>query len=386
MSKKVTVSAVQHPRYKYRVRFAEGETGDTKSKWFKKKLEAEKFATEKRKDLEKRGLAQKEITEQERRAVHRFREAVQLLPGEASKASITDAVEFYLKHAQARNKSIECRDIADSMLQRLKAEGRSKRHTDSLTSRLRPFLSTYGDWLACDVSTEIVDEYLTHDCMKLAAQTRVHRRRALYQLFQQALQLKAATENPVADSINPKVTSDDPGILSPNELAQMLFHAGHDVVAGLAISFFAGVRRAEIERLDWKDIDFDDETIEIKAKNAKSAQRRFIPMSDNLKAWLAPHAKLCGLVVESGYVYRKGIKTAQERAGIAEWPHNAGRHSFASYHLALHGESGKLAIALGHPDPRLTFSRYRKLVKKKAAESYWAIIPNSENEIIRIQA
>ena len=60
---------------------------------------------------------------------------------------------------------------------------------------------------------------------------------------------------------------------------------------------------------------------------------------------------------------------------------NAARHSFASYHLAMYQDSGKTAMALGHPDPRLLFDRYRALVTPKAAETYWDITPRKEDDI-----
>ena len=43
------------------------------------------------------------------------------------------------------------------------------------------------------------------------------------------------------------------------------------MVPFLAIGAFAGVRHAEIQRLDWKDVRFDAGIIEIHAGNAKTA-------------------------------------------------------------------------------------------------------------------
>ena len=56
----------------------------------------------------------------------------------------------------------------------------------------------------------------------------------------------------------------------------------------LAIGAFAGIRSAEIQRLHWEDIKWDRGHIEIAGRKAKTAARRLVPLTDNLKAWLAP--------------------------------------------------------------------------------------------------
>lgn len=384
MSKSVTVSQEKHPRYKYRVRFPDGES--VKQKWFKKKTGkggADEFATDKQAELDAKGRAEKSITSEEARAVLSFREAVAKLPGEASKTTLTEAIAFYVQHIESRNKSINCELVAEKLLERLKSEGTSKRHQDTIKQRLKVFLAIYGDWLACDVTSECISEYLS-EC-KLASQTKLHHRKAIHQLFQQAIVLQAASVNPTLSAIRPKVTKDDPEILKPKQVASLLASASDSILPAIAVSFFAGVRRAEIERLNWSEIDLENDEIEIKAKNAKTAQRRFIPISENLKAWLLPYAKDEGLLVPSPYQFRKGCDDAREKAGINEWPHNAGRHSFASYHLAMHEDAGKTAMALGHPDSRLLFSRYRKLVKEKEANTYWSIKPEEVENVTEMK-
>ena len=378
MSKSVTVSQEKHPRYKYRVRFPDGKS--VKQKWFKKKTGqggADEFASEKQAELDARGRAEKSITSEEARAVLSFREAVAKLPGQASKITLTEAVTFYIQHIESRNRSISCELVAEKLLARLKSEGSSKRHQDTVKQRLNAFLALYGDWLACDVTSECISEYLT-DC-KLANQTKLHHRKAIHQLFQQAIILQATNINPTQLAIRPKVVKDEPGILRPKQVALLLAHADKSVLPAIAISFFAGVRRAEIERLDWADIDLENDEIEIKAKNAKTAQRRFIPVSENLKAWLLPYAKDEGMIVSSPYAFRRDSDKARVKAGIKKWPHNAGRHSFASYHLAENENASKTAMALGHPDSRLLFSRYRKLVTTNESKSYWTIMPELDS-------
>jgi len=168
-------------------------------------------------------------------------------------------------------------------------------------------------------------------------------------------------------------------------LGKLLTAADDDTLLGLAISFFAGLRRSEIERLDWSEIDFEENHIEIKAGKAKTAQRRFVPISANLKKWLTPLAKHEGNVVKTPAIWRIGIETARSDAKLKEWPHNAGRHSFASYHLAHNQDAGALASALGHPNPSMLFGHYRALVTAKAAKTYWSIKPVKGKNVTNIK-
>ena len=67
-------------------------------------------------------------------------------------------------------------------------------------------------------------------------------------------------------------------------------------------------------------------------------------------------------------------------AGVMEWPDNALRHSFASYHLAQFKNAASTALELGHHDSRITFAHYRELVKPTEAERYSDIQTGAERE------
>ena len=69
--------------------------------------------------------------------------------------------------------------------------------------------------------------------------------------------------------------------------------------------------------------------------------------------------------------YRDVFDAARKAAGIDQWPQNALRHSFASYHLAKFNDAAALALELGHTNSDLVFQHYRQLVRPKQAERYW---------------
>jgi integrase len=382
LSNQVTISKSNHGRYKWRVRFP--EAGKRKNKYFNIKADAKKFAVLARKDIANAGLMASPVSDSEKRAVDTFREHIAGVTGNRQ-PTLQEAVEFYIKHAKLSESSMTCQEVADKLLLRIQKEGKGKRHMDDVTSRLGRFNEQYGDWLACDVSTEVIDEFL--DDMDVSNQTKLNYRNKVNQLFRFAVKLGACSENVALNAIKPKAIDSEVGILTPKQVSRLLCEANESVVAGLAIGFFAGLRESEIQKLDWSDIDLEQGHILISAKKAKSAQRRIVEISENLRAWLLPHNKPQGRVVgDIGWHWRRGKEEARDAAGIAVWPSNAARHSFASYHLAEHQDAAKTSLELGHANQRIIFEHYRALVKPKDAHTYWSIVPEKASNITDIKA
>ena len=57
------------------------------------------------------------------------------------------------------------------------------------------------------------------------------------------------------------------------------------------------------------------------------------------------------------------------------WPHDAMRHSYASYHFAMYRDAGLTAKNLGHPSPTLLRKDYNNAVTRAEAERFWSIAP-----------
>jgi integrase len=72
------------------------------------------------------------------------------------------------------------------------------------------------------------------------------------------------------------------------------------------------------------------------------------------------------------------VGRARKGANIAEWPHNALRHSFASYRLAATQDAPRTALELGHASPQLVFQHYREVVAPEDAARYWQVCPATE--------
>ena len=175
--------------------------------------------------------------------------------------------------------------------------------------------------------------------------------------------------NPCKAVKRPRSDDSPPSIFSPPEAQKLLltaFKTDPRMIPYLAIGLFAGVRPLEIQRLQQQD--FTDQYIEITAANAKTRKRRLVSLSNNLKAWLRLGGDLPPINKP------KRLSRILQKAGL-EWKPDIMRHSYASYHLALHQSADKTALEMGHRDTNMLFRHYRELVTKEEAQAYWRIEP-----------
>lgn len=235
--------------------------------------------------------------------------------------------------------------------------------------RLEAFCGS--DTPACDVTPETAVEFL--DSLGVGAKSRENFMRNLSAIFGFGVKRGYLTRNPFAALDRPKVVAKPPGIFAPKEMAALLTHASEDWRPVLAIGGFAGLRPEEIRRMEWRHIDFEAGLIEVEAAHSKTAQRRLVRMSDNLRAILAPYKARKGPVAPVPGTERKRRLAAMQGAGIACWPVDVLRHSFASYHLAHHKDAAALALEMGHSSPKMIFAHYRELVKPADAAAWWSL-------------
>jgi integrase len=168
-----------------------------------------------------------------------------------------------------------------------------------------------------------------------------------------------------------RVKLDDVTIFTPEEMTRLLHHAPPHIVPILAIGAFAGIRMAELNRLDWKAVDLERRIIEIRVGQAKTASRRVIPISDNLAAWLIPLEKK-GKIVRTNELQTH--VPALARALKMEWPRNVLRDSFISYRIAIVQSADQVALEAGN-SPSMIFKHYRELTTPEVAEKRFAILP-----------
>jgi integrase len=163
-------------------------------------------------------------------------------------------------------------------------------------------------------------------------------------------------------------------IFTPEEMERLLLAAHARILPLMAIGAFAGIRSAEIHRLDWEDIKWDRGHIEIAGKKAKTAARRLVPLPENLKAWLTPWRGETGKII-SITDYAGALSDTAVKAKIpGGWRQNALRHSFISYRVAETGDVARTSLEAGN-SPKMIFRHYREIVDAEAAKAWFSIQP-----------
>jgi integrase len=138
---------------------------------------------------------------------------------------------------------------------------------------------------------------------------------------------------------------------------------------------------SEIKQLDWCNVDFEHNIIDVDESIAKMRQQRNVDINDSLIEWLRPHAKTKGPIIPEGF--RRKMEKLRKLAGITKWPDNGLRHSFGSYHVAHFQNPNMTALQMGHSTTDMLFKHYRNYrIRKKDAETYWKLAPACVDEKI----
>ena len=281
--------------------------------------------------------------------------------------SLKDAVEHYATHLESLNHSASIETAIEEFLAIREAEGNAKAHLIDLRRRLNRFAREFGTRLAASISTKELDGWL-HG-LPVAPQTRANFRRVVHSFFAFCAARGYCAGNPVAGASKPKVPPKTIGILTVEQSQALLEACPGVILPAVAIGLFAGLRREEIARLDWRSIDLDRRFIGCRREvqdcpaQAGAGQRQSPCMA-------RPFPSDLGAVMPPAITYRRKFLRALKAAGIESWPANALRHSFASYRLADTQDAAKTALELGHTESRTLFRHYRELVTPEAAKAY----------------
>jgi integrase len=364
------------PNLKFVVGFR--EAGHRARKYFETKEAADAFASFKNAERKQHGVDHAEFPAWLRIMASEAHEQLQPFG-----KTIRDATQHYVAYLEASERSCSAEQLVKELLKAREADGVGERHLRDLDSRLSYFAAKFDGQMVGTITTRDIDVFLRE--LPVGPMTRNHYRAVLVQAYNFAVRNGYASSNPAIDAAKAKVIGETPGILTVEQASALLVNAAPEILPYFAIGLFAGLRRAELERLDWSEIDFESDLIEVKAENSKTATRRFVTLQPNLRAWLMPLRQLKGSVTPFDD-FKQLFERARAVAGINEWPQNALRHSFASYHLAHFKNAASTALELGHHDSRVTFAHYRELVKPKEAARYWKLKPVKTSKVVPMVA
>ena len=299
------------------------------------------------------------------------------------------------KYSALRNPSslpkVHVAKVVSEFLLDREGDGVSKEHVRIMRSMLKRFSEAFSCSIA-SVDGMMIKAFLDGlkiDNKVLTGRTKNNCRQVIGQLFRFAKFRKYLSKDHegIEEIQQYKEASTGIDIYTPAEIAILLNHARGQLLPFIAIGAFAGLRHAEICRLDWKDIRLSTGYIEVTAANAKTASRRLVPISDNLAKWLAPVAKTFGPVCDREDMTKPLLKLAKKKAvrkAGFKWKHNALRHSFISYRVADIKNVQQVALECGN-SPAIIFKNYRELVTAEQGKAWFSIQAES-GKVVKMAA
>ena len=288
---------------------------------------------------------------------------------------LSDAVCFYQKNRDDLAAARTIAQVADEFVKSRAASGVSQAYVNGCQETLRRLCEKVKGNIG-DVKTADINNYLAG--MKgLGPVSRNCHRRNIVTMFSFAkkqgyLHPDRKTAAELSETF--KVPETEIAIYTPEEIGRLLLAAHARILPVIAIGAFAGIRTAEIMRLDWEDIKWDRGHIEIAGRKAKTAARRLVPLTENLKAWLAPWREETGRIVTLTAVAGAMNDLAIKARIPGGWRQNALRHSFISYRVAETRDVARTALEAGN-SPKMIFRHYREVVDEQAAKAWFSTTP-----------
>ena len=296
--------------------------------------------------------------------------------------SLGDAVAFYVQHLEttAKRDATPLSEIVRRFLDEKEKEGVSDVHLADLKNRIARFAVEFGETPIANIDRNDISDWL--HALPLAPQSKKNFRRVLGNLFSYAVRAGVLEVNPVAATSNPKTRRKKAVILKPDEVSQLLTASPTETLPAFILMTFCGIRNKETFRLDWRDIDWEDGTVEVSAEDGKrESHARHVTIPENALEWLRPLAKRRGKIAafRDFDEYTRRLQDARAAAGwdVGEWPANALRKTFISCHYESHGSVDATAKEAG-TSVAMIHTHYRKLIKKKDADRLWEIRPATE--------
>lgn len=267
---------------------------------------------------------------------------------------------------KAEDSRIQFKDFAGIYMERhSKIYKKSWKSADE--TYLQRLLPVFGNYALSDITSINILEYMQARTKKVKPAS-VNRELALLKvMYSKAEEWGYISKNPtrVVKKLRGEIQNRT-RFLSDHEMKRLYTACDSKLRSVLAVLINTGMRKGELQKLTWSNVDFDQSVIFIAvSKNGKS---RYIPMNVVVKQILlrerlkrnVKHHLVFGNKDGKIYNFRKAFETARDKAGIENLRIHDLRHTFAS-HLVMKGiDLTTVQILLGHSDQRIT-ERYSHL-------------------------
>jgi integrase len=314
--------------------------------------------------------------------------------------TLLDAARFLREHITRTEGGVPIKDASTAFL--ASRESSSDGHQANLKPRQEYICNLFEGRTTASITTEDCQRLL--DGLMCSPQTKKHYRVQLSVFFRFCMGRKWCSENPAELTTEIKVVSKEAEILSPSDAASLLAHCPDEILPGVVLQLFCGLRNAEVEKIKWEAVDLTQGIVTIGAGIAKTNSRRVVTIPENAGAWLAScdESKRKGPVwpgetkardlwtlarINSGFgpfqVTSRAVKDALDgREDLRPWPKNALRHSAISYRIATDRDLAKIAYESGN-SPAVVQRHYNGLAAPDSAKLFYSTRPTEAGNISR---
>jgi integrase len=286
------------------------------------------------------------------------------------------AVEFYLKfHEMTSQNPQTFSEVWDAFYKRVEDRRLSNRYYQTLRHHRNVWEPTFGKRFIDTIGNE---EYLNFlRSLPRSPRTKHNLFGSLVALLRYARKQRFISQDKVEIEADfPAIGDETPEFYSPKELLAVFAATDKRYLAYTALMAFGGSRRSEAgsRKLTMASVLFEEKMIRLSPEITKTRTGRTLDITPNLEAWLKEFGPEDGPLVATHKIHPPDADLLKT-LGVAT-KDNALRHSFCSYHLAIHRNSAMTAEVAGNSPSTLT-KHYKALVSRAAAEEWFGITPDS---------
>jgi len=312
--------------------------------------------------------------------------------------TLENAIEFFLRHHRAPEFTITITEGLKHYLDDKEREGVRESTRKSTRLIITRFATHIGDAYVHTVTESDIVGYLEtlrslDGVTKAKRKTYNNNRNELASFFIWSMKRDGATNRPwtfqnptehVASHSQKRVAEERPSIATttPERTLELFNHLitykGGKLVKYFALAYFAGIRPSvdggesvSLAERESDSINLKTRTIFLSADMTKTKDSRSVKISDNLMAWLEAYKDMP--IIPEGFV--NDIAKIRKKFNLQN---DETRHSFISYHVALHRSIGDAALEAGNSE-RMIKKHYLNHETAEDGAKFFSIVPDMNN-------
>ena len=242
-------------------------------------------------------------------------------------------------------RKISFEEFSTRFLNWYKVQNAQKSYKDYWNLFNSTLIPHFKDYYVGDINPEIIENYKIQRAENVKPASVNKELTALKHFFNKAIQWGYGSENPLLKVKKLRVSQKKFRFLTLEEIDLVLKNCATHLRPIILTATHSGLRKSELFRLEWQDIDFKQGFITVTAKgeeHTKNYRNREIPMTAQLVEYLKTLERKGHWVFskENGERYsgwiRKSIESVVNLTGIERFTLHDLRHTFAS-HLVMEG-------------------------------------------------